>query len=60
MSGDISIDMAKTQEWKQGIVKKLTGGVDFLLKSNGVDRMIGTAEFTGGKVLSSQKQMVLK
>ena len=41
--------MAQTQEWKQGIVKRLTGGVDFLLKSNGVDRMIGTAEFTGGK-----------
>ena len=49
VSGDITLDFAKTQEWKQGIVKKLTGGVDFLLKSNGVDRMIGTAEFTGGK-----------
>ena len=51
ISGDVSIDMAQTQEWKQGIVKRLTGGVDFLLKSNGVDRMIGTAEFSGGKVL---------
>ena len=49
ISGDVSIDMAQTQEWKQGIVKRLTGGVDFLLKSNGVDRMIGTAEFPGGK-----------
>jgi dihydrolipoamide dehydrogenase len=49
VSGDISVDMGKTQEWKQGIVKRLTGGVDFLLKSNGVDRMIGTAEFPGGK-----------
>ena len=49
VSGDISIDMAQTQEWKQGIVKRLTGGVDFLLKSNGVDRMIGTAEFPAGK-----------
>ena len=49
VSGEVSVDMAKTQEWKQGIVKKLTGGVDFLLKSNGVDRMIGTADFTGGK-----------
>ena len=49
ISGDVSIDMAQTQEWKQGIVKRLTGGVDFLLKSNGVDRMIGTAEFSGGK-----------
>ena len=49
ISGDVSIDMAQTQEWKQGIVKRLTGGVDFLLKSNGVDRMIGTADFSGGK-----------
>ena len=51
ISGDVSIDMAQTQEWKQGIVKRLTGGVDFLLKSNGVDRMIGTARFQGGKIV---------
>ncbi|QRX63152.1 dihydrolipoyl dehydrogenase [Dysgonomonadaceae bacterium zrk40] len=36
-SSMIKIDMAKVQEYKNGVVKKLTSGVVALLKSNGVD-----------------------
>ena len=49
--GEPSIDMAKLQEWKGSVVKKLTGGVATLLKGNGVDMLQGTARVSGkGKV----------
>ena len=41
------VDVPKMQEWKQGIVKKLTGGVTGLLKSNGAELIRGTARVTG-------------
>jgi dihydrolipoamide dehydrogenase len=43
------IDLAKTVQWKDGIVKKLTGGVQGLLKKAGVRTMKGTARFRDGK-----------
>ena len=45
--GEPSIDMEKVQSFKSGVVKKLTGGVEMLLKGNGADRLIGTARFDG-------------
>ena len=45
--GEPSIDMVKLQAWKQGIVDKLTGGVQHLLKANKVDTLVGNATFTG-------------
>jgi dihydrolipoamide dehydrogenase len=47
--GEPSIDMVKLQAWKQGIVDKLTGGVQHLLKANNVDTLVGNATFTGPK-----------
>ena len=44
---DLEVDVAKMQEWKEGIVKKLTGGVTSLVKSNGGDIVLGTATVTG-------------
>jgi len=41
--GDVSVDMAKLQAWKESVVKKLTGGVGTLLKANKVDVEMGTA-----------------
>jgi dihydrolipoamide dehydrogenase len=38
-------DLPKMQTWRAGIVKKLTGGVANLLKSNGVETISGTAVF---------------
>jgi dihydrolipoamide dehydrogenase len=37
------------QAWKAGIVKKLTGGVQMLVKGNGTQYVTGTAEFIGPK-----------
>ena len=45
--GDLSVDVAKMQSWKDGIVKKLTSGVRSLVKGNGADIVDGTAEITG-------------
>jgi len=45
--GDVSIDVGKLQDWKDGIVKKLTGGVQGLLKANKADSVMGTAKLVG-------------
>jgi dihydrolipoamide dehydrogenase len=44
---DLEVDVAKMQEWKEGIVKKLTGGVSSLVKGNGSTIAMGTANITG-------------
>ncbi|MGE0789663.1 MAG: dihydrolipoyl dehydrogenase [Sandaracinaceae bacterium] len=41
---NVSIDVAKLQEWKEGIVKKLTSGVQGLLKANKADSVLGEAK----------------
>ncbi|MBA3539852.1 MAG: dihydrolipoyl dehydrogenase [Deltaproteobacteria bacterium] len=38
-----TLDMAKLQSWKGGVVNKLTGGVRTLLKGNGVEIIDGVA-----------------
>lgn len=43
----VSIDFEKVQKWKQGIVEKLTGGVEGLLKGNKIDIVQGEAIFVG-------------
>lgn len=43
--GEVKIDYAKTQKWKQGISDKLSGGVKFLLENNGVTILEGEAKF---------------
>lgn len=42
----VSVDFGKVQEWKNGIVKKLTGGVGSLFKGNKIDFLSGEAFFT--------------
>ena len=44
---DPAIDMGGMVEWKDGIVDRLTGGVEKLCKANGVNLVEGTAEFAG-------------
>ena len=41
------VDMSKMQSWKAGIVKKLTGGVQSLVKTNGSTYVTGTATILG-------------
>ncbi|MDJ0520701.1 MAG: dihydrolipoyl dehydrogenase [Planctomycetota bacterium] len=43
--GDVEVDGKKLQEWKSGIVNRLTTGVGFLLSKNGVTTIHGHAEF---------------
>ena len=52
VSGEASIDMDELQKWKGGIVNKLTGGVQMLLKGNKVDLANGTATITGPNTVS--------
>lgn len=49
------IDVGKLQDWKDGIVKKLTGGVQGLLKANKADTMMGTAKLVAKNVIEVEK-----
>src|SRR5690625_1329349 len=42
---EVSVDFEKVQEWKSGVVNKLTSGVESLLKGNKVDIVKGEAYF---------------
>ncbi|MBW8348687.1 dihydrolipoyl dehydrogenase [Bacillus sp. IITD106] len=42
---NVTIDFSKVQEWKAGVVKKLTSGVEGLLKGNKVEIVRGEAYF---------------
>jgi dihydrolipoamide dehydrogenase len=44
---NVRVDAVKMQEWKAGIVKKLTSGATALIKSNGSELYRGTARVTG-------------
>lgn len=44
---NIRVDVTKMQEWKGGIVKKLTGGIRGLFKGNGVELVMGNARVVG-------------
>ena len=43
--GTPSLDIGKLNGWKEGIVKKLTGGVSGLFRANKVTHLIGQASF---------------
>jgi dihydrolipoamide dehydrogenase len=47
----IDVDPVKMQEWKDGIVKKLTGGVRGLFRGNGVELVIGNARVTSPRTV---------
>ena len=48
----VTLDFDKTQDWKEnGVVKKLTTGVSFLLKKNKVDVITGSAFFVDDHTL---------
>jgi len=46
------IDADKLQDWKDGIVKKLTTGVRGLFKGNGVELLYGEARISGPKTVT--------
>lgn len=49
--GSVKVDSPKMQEWKDGIVKKLTGGVRSLLKSNGATIIEGRGKLVSKNVI---------
>ena len=51
LTDNVKVDVVKMQEWKGGIVKKLTGGVRGLFKGNGVELVMGTARVTGPRTV---------
>ena len=50
-AGAPTIDIARTVAWKDGIVKRLTGGVGALLKKSGVKVVQGWARIVDGKTV---------
>lgn len=48
---NVKVDFSKVQEWKDSVVKKLTGGVEGLLKGNKVEIVRGEAFFVGSNSL---------
>jgi dihydrolipoamide dehydrogenase len=47
MTDNPRIDVNKLQDWKEGIVKKLTGGIRGLFRGNGVDLVMGDGRVAG-------------
>ncbi len=47
----VKIDVEAMQKWKDGIVKKLTGGVASLVKGNGAELLKGEAKFVAKDTL---------
>jgi dihydrolipoamide dehydrogenase len=50
-AGKPKLDLAKTVAWKDGIVRRLTGGVGALLKKSKVRTIKGCARFADGKTV---------
>ena len=50
-ASNVEVDVVAMQTWKDGIVKKLTGGVRGLLKGNGAELIAGTAVLTSATTL---------
>src|SRR5689334_4188732 len=48
----VTVDPNAMQDWKEGIVKRLTGGVRTLVKGAGADYLAGTATIAGPKTVS--------
>lgn len=48
----VKVDFSKVQEWKQGVVNKLTGGVSSLLKGNKIEILHGDAFFVSEDTVS--------
>ncbi|MBN9163756.1 MAG: dihydrolipoyl dehydrogenase [Myxococcales bacterium 68-20] len=51
MTDGVRMDVPKMQEWKGGIVKKLTGGIRGLFKGNGVELVMGNARVIGPRTV---------
>ncbi len=46
-SGEVGFDLDKLRTWKEGILKKLRGGIAGLFKAHGIEHIQGTGKMTG-------------
>lgn len=52
ITGKLTVDVAKLQAWKSGVIKRLATGIAGLLKANGVEVLAGEGAFTGPQTLA--------
>ena len=50
--GPPELDFGAAQQWKEGVVKQLTGGVATLFKANGIEWVKGVGRFKDANTLS--------
>ncbi|HWG56445.1 MAG TPA: dihydrolipoyl dehydrogenase [Gaiellaceae bacterium] len=50
--GPPELDFGKAAEWKNAVVKQMTGGIASLFKANGVEWVKGTGRFTGPNTIA--------
>lgn len=50
--GSVSVDMPKLKSWKESVSAKMAGGVEQLLKGNGVEIIRGDASFEDAETLT--------
>ncbi len=53
------VNLPKLMQWKDSVVRKLTGGVAGLLKANGCQVVVGDAKFTGPRSLAVGKAAIV-
>jgi len=49
--GEPTLDLATANQWKDGVVKQMTGGVASLFKANGVEWVKGTGRFSDANTI---------
>src|SRR5215218_5390128 len=49
--GEPTLDLATANQWKDGVVKQMTGGVASLFKANGVEWIKGTGRFSDANTI---------
>lgn len=57
-SKGIEVDFSKMMNKKEEIIKKLTGGIDYLIKKNKIEKIVGTARFTDHHTLDVEGKKV--
>lgn len=59
-NSNLRVDMEKVQQFKNGVVKRLTSGVEALLKSNGVDIYKGIGKINKNKDVVVNDSQIIK
>ena len=54
---DVKHDMAQTQKWKQGVSDRMAGGVEQLLKGNGIKIAVWKTQFLTSNILVRKSPM---